>query len=171
MQQRQMAKVAIQKSRQGKKEFQKLLDQDNAPIKKVKKRKAKVIDWGDPIKVTLHPPLRDPQKIIVEGKVLVRTCTWGNSASESLVRKNLGRLVQETLRVARRAIQEQDQQNSLLELCLDPVYGINRAGFVGLSGRKLKADGKAVYGMIKQFFKDELFIERLISTIGKGNAK
>ncbi|MEM4348789.1 MAG: hypothetical protein QXN37_04455 [Candidatus Anstonellaceae archaeon] len=154
--------MPIQRSRQAKKEFQRLLEQDNAPIKKIKKRKVKITDWGGPIKVTLHPPLRQPSKIVVEGKTLVRNCTWGNAAAESLVRKNLERLVKETLKVAKRAIQEDNQRNTLLELCLDPIYGIDRNGFVGLSGRKLKPDGKAVYEMIKQFFKDELFINKLL---------
>ncbi|MCX8196919.1 MAG: hypothetical protein N3G80_01220 [Candidatus Micrarchaeota archaeon] len=139
--------------------LQQLLNEDKTIFKK-KRRKIEIVG-APPIKITLKPPFPPPTKIRWGKTLFVRTCSWGNASSEALVRKNIHKLMEETIRVAKAAIKEKNQ-SSLLDLCLDPIYGINRVGFVGLKGNQLKADGKAVYYMIKQFFKDEEFIKKVI---------
>ncbi len=146
-------------------EFQGILNEDLAAVPKKRKRKLALAQDGGLLKVALKPGFREPAEMLFGNARLVRSCTWGSMGAETLVRKNLGKLVDRAGEVGRRALSDENNRNSLLELCLDPFYGISRTGFVSGRGKPLKADGRAVYEMIKQFFKDETFVQKLMREI------
>jgi hypothetical protein len=146
------------------KEFQGILKEDVAAVPKKKKRKLALAQDGGLLKVALKPGFREPAEITFGKARLVRNCTWGNAGAETLVRRNLEMMIRKVKEVGKRMLCEQDGE-VLLDRCLDPVYGVDRTGFVDSKGKPLKADGRAVYEMIKQFFKDEEFVKKLVQEV------
>ncbi len=89
---------------------------------------------------------------IIDGRRYVRTCDWGNPASEALVRTNYGRFVGEVRRVVKESIVS-GELGLVLDLCRDYQDGIRMADFFTKAGTPLGKD-RAFGEAIKQFFKD-----------------
>ncbi|MCX8197833.1 MAG: hypothetical protein N3F07_01405 [Candidatus Micrarchaeota archaeon] len=140
--------------------FEQVLNEDLMKPARKKPRGIKLSEEDGMIKARLKKDFRQATVAVVDGKRYVRLCDWGNQAAETLVRANLKELIARAKEVGKRMLKEKDG-GLLEERCLDPIGGISRAGLVDSKGGKLKANGRAAYEMIKQFFKDRQMMEKL----------
>jgi len=147
------------------KEFQKLLNADTvlSIARKYPKRLKLTID-EKVVRVRLEKELRAPFRIDVDGVRFVRTCTWGNMGAETLVRHNLGMMIHKAKEVGKWALANRNGA-PLIELCLNPDSDMSRVDFLDTQGNPMKADQRAVYETIKQFFKDADFMRKLKAEI------
>ncbi|MEM4634090.1 MAG: hypothetical protein QW275_02955 [Candidatus Anstonellaceae archaeon] len=142
-------------------EFEKILNEDRiGAIPRKKPKGIKLEKKNSIIFAKLKKELRKPLVEIIDGDKYVRTCDWGNASAETLVRINLHELVMRAKEIGKRMLRESDQR-LLEEVCLDPIEGMPRHGFLNSKGKQMRTDSRAVYEMIKQFFKDYDFIKRL----------
>jgi|GEM_PF-6755018 len=143
------------------KEFQQLLNADTVlSIARKYPKRLKLTAEEGVVKVRLEKELRAPTRIEVDGASYVRSYYGGNRGAETLVRCNLEPLIRGAKGVGKRMLREGDL-GLLKDRCLDPDFGIARVGFVDTRGEPMKADQRAVYEMIKQFFKDTEFMRKL----------
>ena len=104
--------------------------------------------------------MRKPTRIEVDGVRFARTCTWGNRGAETLVRHNLEKMIREAKAVGKKAIAE-NNFDLLIDMCLEPFSGFCRADFLDTKNNTMKGDQRGVQEVIKQFFKDVDFMEKL----------
>lgn len=150
------------------KDFENRLNEDRScmPEKKRPKeiRLEKTAGAESPVHSKLKKELRTPMRIEIDGRAYTRSCTQGSMGAETLVRLNVEALVSQAKEIGKKAIAEKDGR-MLLDLCLDPIYGMDRTGFTDTKGNQMSGDGRAVQEMIKQFFKDESMMHRLKNDI------
>jgi len=146
-------------------EFQKLLNADTVlSIARKHPKRLKLTAEEGAVKVRLEKELREPTRIEVGKTSFVRTCTWGNTGAETLVRHNLGMMIRKAKEVGKWALANRNNA-PFIELCLNPDSDMSRVDFLDTQGNPMKADQRAVYETIKQFFKDTDFMRKLKAEI------
>lgn len=108
----------------------------------------------------LKKELCTPVKVQVGKKKYTRSCTQGSIGAETLVRRNIEKLILEAKEIGKLALKEKNNE-PLINLCLEPMSGFYRADFEDTLGNSMKGEGRAVQELIKQFFKDSPMMEKL----------
>ena len=144
------------------KSLEKKINEDKINPQKKKHQNVRLLKFkkAKGIRMALEKDHLAPRRYDVDGISILRSSTYGNLSMEVLVRLNFGKLAMAAIRVGMNAIKENDDR-LLMNLCLDPIYGITRTDFTSSKGLPLSANGRAAYEMIKQFFKDEPMAEKL----------
>jgi len=114
-----------------------------------------------PILVEQKKEHLQPSFAVVDGVRYARTYDGGNRAAESLVRANLAQFISETKRVVRGAL-ERRELGRIMDICRSYEDGIRMEGFFSSSGNPLSKN-RAFSEAIKQFFKDEALVLKVVS--------
>jgi hypothetical protein len=162
--------------------LEKRINTDRAAVKKKKPMKINLKHERGAIKVELRKALRELARVRVGGKDYVRSFSGGNPASESLVRHNLESLVIDTKAMIKHhlakgtftasSFEEKNTFADIMGMMMDydgilsrqlkPQEGSAEHAYFTLGGKKL-GPGKALSYALGQFFKDELFVRKILN--------
>ncbi|MCX8194807.1 MAG: hypothetical protein N3G22_01735 [Candidatus Micrarchaeota archaeon] len=144
------------------KELELKLNEEKGLATKLRKPRGVRLSYDEIIKVAQARGHLPPLRVVVDGVRYSRTYDGGNPASEALVRINLEQFIREVKRVAVEALRR-GEAGKLVDFCRSYEDGIKMAGFFTASGLPL-AKNRAFSEAIKQFFKDERLVLKIISS-------